>query len=75
MRTDRVWLDPAITRCEPQDPCPHTECGRRLALIPKGTPLEDFSQAASAMGFCMKWLPTNMRPEPKPRTVKDWPDA
>lgn len=74
MRTDRVWLDPKTSRCHPMERCPQSApCGRRLALIPKGAPLEDFSQAANQVGFCMRWMPTNLEPEKPAPQVKEWP--
>lgn len=43
-RSDRVRLHPAESRCEPSGPCSmRNRCARYQAVIPTGTPLEDFT--------------------------------
>lgn len=76
MRTDRVWIPPTACRCEPQSLCHQKElCGRYLAMIPKGSPLSDYSQQPRSALGCAWILPTTMRPVREPEPVKGWPGA
>lgn len=67
-RSDRIVLAPNESRCVPGRECSmHTQCARARALIPQGTPLEDFTTgdpyrvASGGTSDCPGYLPLRFR--------------
>jgi hypothetical protein len=73
-RDPSVYLAPTVPRCAPTSYCPRAAtCGRFLATIPAGTPVEDFNRHL----WCSSWLavthtwPAAASSEPKRPVFKD----
>jgi hypothetical protein len=75
-RSDRIRLNPAISRCEPLNgSCTmKSRCARAQAQIPTGTPLEDFTagQPGGGTAGCVGliFLADVHTDAPKPRATK-----
>lgn len=75
-RSDRILLDPKHSRCSvaPGDCTMRNKCARAQAIIPKGTPVEDFTAgqpgggSAGCVGLIL--LADVHANAPKPRPVK-----
>lgn len=78
-RSDRIKLNPAESRCEPQRPCTmRSKCARIQATIPQGTAVEDFTvgdnyrQQWGGTPLCPGYIPlADLHADaPPPRQVK-----
>lgn len=76
-RDPAIYLAPGEPRCDPGKPCDRqATCGRRLATVPPGETLTDFSvNLWWSSGVCMHWVrATTVRPAasaPPRRVFKD----
>lgn len=79
-RSDRIPLLPEEPRCDPAAPGrASSRCARRLASVPKGSPMTDYSQTpgGGCTALCVWYLDVGalahqQRPAP-PKATKPWP--